>query len=241
MCIIPLSLEGVHSRRSSSTGDGSTSPSPSSLPPFLFPSLLFPSLRDRLDSAKTRTRDVFRSLSASLVLARNTKFVELPPVPPSSLFLSRLREVDAPRAENDFRELGSPQQQRLARQRPHASVRGFRSPQGMFFRSTFCCFLSLGPLSLAMSKPLVLVTGASGYVGASVVHAFLRAGYRVRGTVRKQAQAGAWRYRLPHYDEERLDFAIVEDMGREGAYDEAIKDVEVVVHTASPFFFGAFV
>ncbi|GEM07536.1 NAD-dependent epimerase/dehydratase [Rhodotorula toruloides] len=88
-----------------------------------------------------------------------------------------------------------------------------------------------------MLKPLVLVTGASGYIGASVTHAFLRTGYRVRGTVRKQAQADAWREHFPHY-KEKLGFAIVEDMGKEGAYDEAIKDVEVVVHTASPFFFG---
>lgn len=88
-----------------------------------------------------------------------------------------------------------------------------------------------------MLKPLVLVSGASGYIGASVVHAFLRAGYPVRGTVRKQAQIDAWRQRFPQYNSQ-LDFAIVEDMGKDGAYDEAIRDVEVVVHTASPFFFG---
>ena len=39
--------------------------------------------------------------------------------------------------------------------------------------------------STAASKPLVLITGISGYIGSHVCKAFLEDGtYRVRGTVR---------------------------------------------------------
>ncbi|BGP47821.1 methylglyoxal reductase (NADPH-dependent) gre2 [Rhodotorula kratochvilovae] len=87
--------------------------------------------------------------------------------------------------------------------------------------------------------PLVLVSGISGCLGASVAHAFLRAGYPVRGTVRKQAQADAWTRHFPaHFDEGKLEVVLVDDMAREGAFDEAMRGVGIVVHTASPFFFG---
>ncbi|GJN89042.1 hypothetical protein Rhopal_002016-T1 [Rhodotorula paludigena] len=97
-------------------------------------------------------------------------------------------------------------------------------------------------------RPLVVVTGISGYLGASVAHAFLRSSsYRVRGTVRKPSQAAAWRAHFPEYfrdeggeggEDGRLEVVLVEDMGVEGAFDEAVRGAEVVVHTASPFTFG---
>ncbi|GAA5885637.1 hypothetical protein JCM6882_007507 [Rhodosporidiobolus microsporus] len=91
----------------------------------------------------------------------------------------------------------------------------------------------------ADKKPLVLITGLSGYCAASTARAFLSAGYRVRGTVRKEAQLQAWTERYGTYvDEGRLEFALVPDMVKEGCYEEAIKGVEVVVHMASPFFYG---
>jgi len=34
------------------------------------------------------------------------------------------------------------------------------------------------------SKPLVCVTGASGYIASHIVHQLLQKGYRVHGTVR---------------------------------------------------------
>ncbi|BGP15806.1 hypothetical protein JCM10213_005712 [Rhodosporidiobolus nylandii] len=90
---------------------------------------------------------------------------------------------------------------------------------------------------MATPKPLVLITGISGYCAASIAVAFLDAGYRVRGTLRKDAQAEAWRGRYPQY-EGKLEFAIVPDMTAPGAYEKAVEGVEVVVHTASPFFYG---
>ncbi|GAA5897505.1 hypothetical protein JCM5296_001145 [Sporobolomyces johnsonii] len=87
------------------------------------------------------------------------------------------------------------------------------------------------------SKPLVLVTALSGYIGSACGLAFLRAGYRVRGTLRRQAQADAWIGKYPEWRDD-VEFAIVEDMGRAGSYDEACRGVWGVCHVASPFCFG---
>ncbi|GAA6027616.1 hypothetical protein JCM8097_007948 [Rhodosporidiobolus ruineniae] len=90
---------------------------------------------------------------------------------------------------------------------------------------------------MAHDKPLVLLTGLSGYIAASCAVAFLEAGYRVRGTLRKEAQAQAWRERYPQYHG-RLEYAIVPDITAPGAFDEAVEGCEIVLHTASPFFYG---
>ena len=44
----------------------------------------------------------------------------------------------------------------------------------------------------ASSSDLVLVTGASGFLGTGVTLAFLEQGYRVRGTVRSLEKGQAW-------------------------------------------------
>jgi nucleoside-diphosphate-sugar epimerase len=87
---------------------------------------------------------------------------------------------------------------------------------------------------MSSPKPLVLISGLNGYLASSIALAFLDAGYSVRGTVRRQEQADAWNERYPG----KVDIAVVPDMTVEGAYDEAVKGVEVFVHTASPFIFG---
>ncbi|GAA5849562.1 hypothetical protein JCM8547_000498 [Rhodosporidiobolus lusitaniae] len=82
-------------------------------------------------------------------------------------------------------------------------------------------------------KPLVLVTGLSGYCAASIARRFLDAGYPVRGTVRKQQQAERWREHEP-----RVECVVVPNITTLGAFKEAMKGVGVLVHTASPFFYG---
>jgi nucleoside-diphosphate-sugar epimerase len=44
-------------------------------------------------------------------------------------------------------------------------------------------------MSSLNSKPLVLLTGPNGFVGAHVLDRLLSEGYKVRGTVRSQAKA----------------------------------------------------
>ncbi|KAK4863306.1 hypothetical protein LT330_002084 [Penicillium expansum] len=69
----------------------------------------------------------------------------------------------------------------------------------------------------------ILITGACGFVATHIVDLSLQAGYSVRGTVRSNATA------------EKLSFAIVEDMGKIGAFDVAVQGVHGVIHTATPF------
>ncbi|KAJ5757967.1 NAD-dependent epimerase/dehydratase [Penicillium nucicola] len=81
---------------------------------------------------------------------------------------------------------------------------------------------------------LILITGASGFIATHIVADFLRAGYKVRGTVRSTATAEAVRDSFPQYAAQ-LSFAIVEDIAQPGAFDEAVQGVQGVIHTAAPF------
>lgn len=80
----------------------------------------------------------------------------------------------------------------------------------------------------------VLVTGISGFIGAEVAVQFLRAGYKIRGTVRKQSQVDAF---LRMYGEEfpgMIEVVIVERLDAEGAFDQAVRGVSAIMHIASP-------
>lgn len=84
------------------------------------------------------------------------------------------------------------------------------------------------------SEQTILVTGASGFVAAHVLTAFLSAGYKVRGTVRSESTAE--KVRKTHSEwSSQLSFAIVPDIRDPSAFDEAVKGVDGVIHTASPF------
>ncbi|MCJ1277451.1 methylglyoxal reductase (NADPH-dependent) gre2 [Puttea exsequens] len=88
------------------------------------------------------------------------------------------------------------------------------------------------------TPPLILLTGASGFVAAHVLNSLLYHGYAVRGTVRSEATAEKVRKTHSHLlngDSSRLSFAIVQDVAQEGAFDDAVKGVDGVIHTASPF------
>ncbi|KAF2207343.1 hypothetical protein CERZMDRAFT_51287 [Cercospora zeae-maydis SCOH1-5] len=75
--------------------------------------------------------------------------------------------------------------------------------------------------------PRILITGGTGFV-ATCSH-----GYRVRTTVRTPGQGDCVKKTHAIF-EQALDFAVVDDITREGAFDEAVKGVDGVVHTASP-------
>ncbi|ORY92562.1 NAD-P-binding protein [Leucosporidium creatinivorum] len=84
---------------------------------------------------------------------------------------------------------------------------------------------------------LVLVTAISGYIGSATALAFLQAGHRVRGTVRSEAKAAAWKAAYPEW-REQVEFVVVPDMSVQGSYDLACEGVEWIAHVASPFTFG---
>ncbi|KAI0051462.1 D-lactaldehyde dehydrogenase [Auriscalpium vulgare] len=84
----------------------------------------------------------------------------------------------------------------------------------------------------------VLVTGANGFVAVWIVRKLLEAGYPVRGTVRA-ANKGAHLKKIFSEYGDKLEIFVVEDITKTGAFDEAVKGVDLVEHTASPFHFAA--
>ncbi|KAK3346428.1 hypothetical protein B0T25DRAFT_506859 [Lasiosphaeria hispida] len=86
------------------------------------------------------------------------------------------------------------------------------------------------------SKGLVLLTGANGYVSSRAVEAFLKAGYSVRGTVRSIASNKALVDALAQYGD-KFTLCEVPDIIVPGAFDEAVKGVDAVAHTATPVAF----
>jgi nucleoside-diphosphate-sugar epimerase len=92
---------------------------------------------------------------------------------------------------------------------------------------------------VAISPPAkVLVTGANGYLATWVVTKFLEAGYAVRGTVRSPSKSAYLNDKFAQYGD-RFELAIVEDITKDGAFDEAVKGVDAIAHTASPFHYKA--
>ncbi|CZR55553.1 related to flavonol reductase/cinnamoyl-CoA reductase [Phialocephala subalpina] len=84
---------------------------------------------------------------------------------------------------------------------------------------------------------LILVTGASGFLGSELQRVFqilLNRGFRVRGTVRSQEKLDHVRARYP--DLEKLEIEIVEDIASAGTVENALESVTGVIHVASPFF-----
>ncbi|EMD37595.1 hypothetical protein CERSUDRAFT_154320 [Gelatoporia subvermispora B] len=84
-----------------------------------------------------------------------------------------------------------------------------------------------------MSQPqsLILVTGASGFLGSTVVHQLLEAGYRVRGTVRSSKVALVQEGWADYKD--RFEAVGVDDLVA-GDFSAALKGVSGVIHTAAP-------
>ncbi|KAJ6457403.1 NAD-P-binding protein [Mycena vitilis] len=81
---------------------------------------------------------------------------------------------------------------------------------------------------------LVLVTGANGFIASHVADQLLAAGYNVRGTTRS-AEKAKWLYELfeKKYGPGRFAAVSVVDMGSDGAFDEAAKGVDGIVHLAT--------
>jgi nucleoside-diphosphate-sugar epimerase len=91
--------------------------------------------------------------------------------------------------------------------------------------------------SLALLQgSLILVTGASSYIGAHVVNEALLAGYKVRGTARSQEKCE----RTKQVFNNNLDYstAVVASYSIDNAFDEAMEGCDAVIHVASDTTFG---
>ncbi|KAH9896132.1 NAD-P-binding protein [Cubamyces lactineus] len=86
-------------------------------------------------------------------------------------------------------------------------------------------------------RATVLVSGANGYIGVWVVLALLSRGYSVRGTVRSPSKVGVLSdivsRKLPDAEARFVGY-VVPDITSPGAFREAVKDVDAVIHLASP-------
>ena len=83
-----------------------------------------------------------------------------------------------------------------------------------------------------MDSQFILVTGATGFIGAHIVDTLLARGHKVRGATRSLAKGDAMVRARPQYDG-KLEFVRIEDFEKPGGLVEAVKDVTGVVHTAS--------
>ena len=86
----------------------------------------------------------------------------------------------------------------------------------------------------------VLVTGGSGFIAAHCIELLLSSGHDIVFTVRSTSKGKKILDTHPDLSTKKLSFVIVEDIAKEGAFEEAVKSdppFEAVLHTASPFHF----
>ncbi|KAF9232840.1 hypothetical protein BU15DRAFT_67091 [Melanogaster broomeanus] len=77
----------------------------------------------------------------------------------------------------------------------------------------------------------VLVSGATGYIAAWVVQTLLRG-------ARSVAKGEHLKKLFASYGD-KFEVVVVEDIAKDGAFDEAVKGVDAIEHTASPFHLNA--
>jgi dihydroflavonol-4-reductase len=87
-----------------------------------------------------------------------------------------------------------------------------------------------------MSDNPILVTGGSGFLAAHTILRLLSDGHRVRATIRsarRGTEVGGW-LAAAGADTRQLTFAVA-DLTSDAGWDDAMADVEHVLHIASPF------
>ena len=94
-------------------------------------------------------------------------------------------------------------------------------------------------MSASQTKPLLLLTGATGYIGFRVLLSALEAGWTVRAAVRSISSAKSKLLSTPTISSSpslssRLTFVEVPDILAPGAYAQAVADVTHIIHCASP-------
>lgn len=87
------------------------------------------------------------------------------------------------------------------------------------------------------SKPLVVITGISGYIGSQVCKLFLEDGsFTVRGTVRSKTNEAKIKPLQKAFGEHFDSLELVEaDLTNEESIIKACEGATYIVHTASPF------
>jgi nucleoside-diphosphate-sugar epimerase len=89
-----------------------------------------------------------------------------------------------------------------------------------------------------VSGESVLVTGGSGFIGSHCILDLLRAGYRVRTTVRSPEREATVRELLGAESADGLSF-VTADLTADAGWEDAVSGCDFVLHVASPFPLGA--
>lgn len=89
---------------------------------------------------------------------------------------------------------------------------------------------------MASKGDLVLLTGATGYIGFRALRYLLDDGFKVRVVARSAAKAEKLRSQptLKNINQDNLTFVTVADFAPPNAFDEALQGVKALVHIASP-------
>lgn len=81
---------------------------------------------------------------------------------------------------------------------------------------------------------IVLVSGANGYIAANIIVQLLKKGYTVRGTSRSAGAEARLLSDAFRGFESQYQHYEVKDITVAGAFDDAVKGVCHIIHTASP-------
>jgi len=88
----------------------------------------------------------------------------------------------------------------------------------------------------------VVVTGANGYIGSRVVQDLLKAGYKVRGTVRDpHDEKYAWLHEIADGYNDHLELVSIPNIVENVGWDEAFAGADYIIHTAARLSFTAVV
>ncbi|OJT14836.1 NADPH-dependent aldehyde reductase ARI1 [Trametes pubescens] len=85
----------------------------------------------------------------------------------------------------------------------------------------------------AITSGRVLVTGANGFVAVWVLKYLLERSFTVRGTIRSESK-GVYLRELFKAHGDKLELVVVPDITKAGAFDEAVQNVDAILHIASP-------
>lgn len=83
------------------------------------------------------------------------------------------------------------------------------------------------------SSEVVFITGATGFIGSHVVNYTLKAGYKVRLSIRRKEQEQSIRAWLQG-PVENVEFIHIPDLAKPGAFQGALDGVDDIFHLASP-------
>lgn len=90
-----------------------------------------------------------------------------------------------------------------------------------------------------MPSGLIFITGATGFIGGAAALEALKAGYRLRLSVRREAQIAKLKSVFAeHGYSDRVEFVVVADITQESSFAGKLDGVDYVFHVASPLVHG---